>query len=244
MKQPTTERIKMSLLIELRALEGARVAASRDETRAYITGVMVCPHTEANAGKLYDAERDGQALLVATDGHRMVVGMGQPVGAFALEEVLPAGVTVEPHNPDTFDTVIIPPDMVKAILRVKVRKELKNMLGAEYFWLHNDAGALRAVFYDGQVVQGFKAIDAAYCDWHRVFNLTLAYRDGPAMVNGLGFNTGFLADLKTFSMCYGHEKAGSVQMFGNADDAMTPVVFEARSPWHHKGYYLLMPMRV
>ena len=235
----------MSMMIEIRALKGAAVAASRDETRAYLTGVMVCAHTENNVGAgLYDAEREGQAVLVATDGHRMVVGMGMPINAADIEEKLPEGVSIEPHNPETWEETIIPADMVKAILRVKVRKDLQRMVGAGYIWLHREGDALRAVFYDGQVVQGFKAVGDAYPDWKRVFNPCLAYKDSPTCVNGMGFCAGYLADLDTFAYAFGHQKTGSVQMFGHADNAMSPVVFVANSPDLHKGYYLLMPMRL
>jgi hypothetical protein len=235
----------MSMMIELRALKGAAVAASRDETRAYLTGVAVYAHTENNAGaELYSAEREGQALLVATDGHRMVVGMGMPISAADIEAVLPEGVSVEPHNPAEWEETILPPDMIKAIMRVKVSKAVQNKVGAGYIWLQREGANLKAVFYDGQVVQGFKAIDAAYCDWKRVFNPCLGYENNPALMNGLGFCAGYLADLEPFAACYGHEKARSVQLFGKADSAMTPVVFQATSPDRHKGYYVLMSMRV
>lgn len=230
-------------MIEIRALKGVSIARSNDETRAYLTGVMVCAHTEANAGSLYDETRKGQALLVATDGHRMVVGLGMPIGAADIEAVLPAGVSVEPHNPEVWEETIIPGDMVKNILRVKVDKAYKNLAGSQFFWLHRDGDALRAVFYDGQVVTG-KAINATYPDWKRVLTPCLAYKDAPSCVNGMGFRAGYLADLDVFAYAFGHPKTGAVQMFGNADNAAAPVVFEAKSPDQHKGYYLLMPMRM
>jgi hypothetical protein len=233
----------MSMMIEIRALKGAAVVASKDETRAYLTGVTVCGHTESNAGELYTAERDGQALLVATDGHRMVVGLGMPVDVAEIEKVTPEGVTIEPHNAATWEETIIPADMVKAILRVKVNKPYHKMLGSQFFWLQREGANLKAVFFDGQVVQGFKVIDASYPDWKRVFNPTLAYVNTPACANGLGFNSGYLADLDTFAACYGHEKTRAVQLFGS-DSTMAPVVFRAVSPDNHKGFYLLMPMRV
>jgi hypothetical protein len=235
----------MSIMIELRALKGASVAVSHDETRAYLTGVMVCAHTENNAGaELYNAEREGQALLVATDGHRMVVGMGMPISATDIEAVLPEGVSVEPHNPAEWVETILPPDMIKAILRVKVSKAVLRKVGAGFIWLHREGLNLKAVFFDGQVVQGFKAIDAAYCEWKRVFNPCLGYENNPAFMNGLGFCAGYLADLEPFAACYGHEKSRTVQLFGKTDSAMIPVLFQATSPDRHKGYYLLMPVRV
>ncbi|NDD54909.1 hypothetical protein EBZ39_13770 [bacterium] len=233
----------MSLMIELRALKGASVAMHRDNTRPYLCSVMVCAHTKENAGELYEEQREGMALLVSTDGHGMVVGMGMPIDAKGLEDNRPEGVIFEKHTPESWENTIIPADMVKAILRVKVDKTYKALTASQFVWLHRDGLNLRAVFFDGQVVTG-KAVEASYPDWKRVFTPTLAYQNTPTCVNGLGFRAFYLEDLSTFALCFGHPKVGSVKMFGNPTNETSPVLFTTQSPYNHKGYYVLMPMRV
>lgn len=118
-----------SIQFDFRALKAATFCASSEETRYYLKGVFA-------------EYKDGELILVATDGHRLLA-------------VHPENNGPAPHGP-AFG-IIIPLD---AIARIKINKY------ATQGDLVCEAGQW-ALHYEGIKI-GFTPIDGTFPDWRRI----------------------------------------------------------------------------
>lgn len=147
---PAKER---SISVSARMFDAAAICASNDPCRYYINGVYVRPHPE------------GGALLVATDGHRLV----------AIRDE--AGECSEPTIVGTGDKAF--------------RRALKSVKGDEPLILKGDGiPAIPGVFLGGESV----VIDGSFPQWERTLanpldNIKAKKPYGPAT-----FDSRYLAD--------------------------------------------------
>lgn len=203
-----TVNFKVSAPLFLRALE----CASKEETRYYLQGVQV----EANPA--------GGALMIATDGSKLVVicdpdGYCEGAGIISADKAIrdackpQRGMSVDPFLVGTGDRLGI---------------AYNRDIGPEA--LASDPGAFIAVQLRGAF------IDGSFPDWRRVIPHNRA-----AIESSVAFDQRHGAALaKALSGATGHAKSQALRFFGTGSD-LDPFIVSGDGTIN--GFGVLMPMR-
>lgn len=212
--KPATEKV----ILHLPSLVGCLPFASKDEPRAYLTGVYV--HW-----------KDGQTVYAATDGHRLCLAMPSPDHAKRAE-----GIYDGPTTPEHQGFIIAPED-VKEIVRWWAKRSA--IAAANTAFVEVCQGKLKFRSWDGRMSLKTRPIDATYPDYERVLP---AKDKNLAPAEEVGFNLAYLSGLKEVARIFSHPKTMSakVRFYGNS----APVAFDMENPDQDKATVVIMPMRV
>lgn len=216
-EKATTEKV----ILHLPSLVACLPFASKDDTRAYLTGVYV-------------HYKDGQTVYAATDGHRLCLAKPSPDHAKRAEGIY-EGPTTKGHQ-----GFIIAPEDVKEIVRWWAKRS--SIAAANTACVEicgTNGGKLKFRSWDGRMALKSRPIDATYPDYERV----LPAKDKPlAPAEEVGFNLAYLSGLKEVARIFSHPKTLSAKcrFYGNS----APVAFDMENPDQDKATVVIMPMRV
>lgn len=195
----------MNIIVNEKLFRAVAVAVSTEETRYYLNGVHICAHP------------DGGAYLVATDGHRMLVGCDE-------------GATFDwPGS----DSVIVRPDKkLLAAAKTSARQEEPNRIAIEY-------GATVSVLMPGDddtSTASFAGllIDGTFPDWRRVIPTVDKYKHAACQC----FNARYLADFGTAARIMTGQKEALISTLAN--DEHSPALVDLGVP---NLFGVLMPIR-
>ena len=204
------------MYIKINELEAINLAASKDDTRYYLKGVLI------------ETYKDGKQGMIATDGHRLASLYMQPAEEVASSYILSTDDAKKIILYGKAESKSIPKNSTDFIA-VDIATDDKASLTV-YIGLFEKTGELVKILNSFTT----KAIDGTYPDWRRTIP---QQRD--AISGGFEFNADYMADfgkmaklltgLKTPCIC--------VKMLG---DYRTPLKIEIADCPNFAG--VLMPM--
>lgn len=183
----------MHIIVNEKLFRAVAVAVSTEETRYYLNGVHICAHP------------DGGAYLVATDGHRMLVGYDE-------------GATFDwPGS----DSVIVRPDKkLLAAAKTDRRSDAQNQIaveGATVKVLEGSPATVAATFAG-------LLIDGTFPDWRRVIPTVDKNEHAACQC----FNARYLADFGTAARVMTGQKEAFISVLAN--DEHSPALVDLGVP--------------
>lgn len=193
----------MHIIVNETLFRAVALAVSTEETRYYLNGVHICAHP------------DGGAYLVATDGHRMLVGHD-------------AAATFDwPGS----DSVIVRPDKkLLAAAKTDRRSDVQNQIAVEGATVKVLEGspATAAATFAGLL------IDGTFPDWRRVIPAVDKHKPAACQC----FNAAYLADFGTAARVMTGRKEALISTLAN--DEHSPALVDMDVP---NLFGVLMPVR-
>lgn len=204
------------ILIHLPALAACIKCASTDRTRAYLNGVYV-------------NWREGQTVIVATDGH--ILCKAQPSMATAQSVAKLLG-----FQPAEHEGVIVHVEDVKRLLKWLQKSAIAAV---DYALLEADGSKLTFTSWNRSETIKTEAISATYPDYERVMPKEGVER----AATPVGLNARHLVVVRDVAKAgFAHSRSLCVE--ANLFGASNPTVWKMRNPSGDQACVVIMPMRV